>query len=54
MTQTSESKALTGTGFEKKGGYPSGGKTPSADAKVPTGPAPGAQHKASDGGQETK
>jgi hypothetical protein len=45
MSQATEDKSLTGSGFEKKGGYPSGDKTLSPEAKVPVGPAPGAQHK---------
>jgi len=41
-----ENKALTGSGFEKKGGYASP-KTPLASLpKVPAGPAPGASAKA--------
>lgn len=39
---STENKALTGSGFEKKGGYASP-KTPVATLpKVPAGPAPGA------------
>lgn len=49
MSRPTENKSLTGSGLEKKGGYPSGDKTPSPDAKVPSGPAPGAQHKPASG-----
>jgi hypothetical protein len=49
VRQATEDKALTGSGFEKKGGYPSGDTSPSPDAKVPVGPAPGAQHKSEPG-----
>jgi len=42
-----QNKALTGSGFEKKGGYASP-KTPVASLpKVPAGPAPGASPNAS-------
>lgn len=42
MAQPNRDKALTGSGFEKKGGY-SSPKTPLASLpKVPAGPAPGA------------
>jgi hypothetical protein len=52
MQKGTENKTLTGSGFEKKGGYPSGDKAPSPDAKVPVGPAPGAQHKPTNSGQK--
>ena len=41
-TQSSRStKAVTGSGFDKKGGYPSTGRVISAMPKAPKGPAPG-------------
>lgn len=49
-----ENKALTGSGFEKKGGYASP-KTPvAALPKVPAGPAPGASAKPSSSGGQQK
>ena len=40
----SEDKSLTGSGFEKKGGYGSGEPTAKLP-KAPSGPAPGASAK---------
>lgn len=37
-----ETKAVTGSGFEKRGGYPSTGPVVSAMPRAPKGPAPGA------------
>lgn len=36
-------KAVTGSGFEKKGGYPATGPVVSVMPKGPSGPAPGSK-----------
>jgi hypothetical protein len=42
---SSDPTSVTGSGFEKKGGYPSSGPPVSAMPKVPEGPAPGSRPK---------
>lgn len=44
-----ETKAVTGSGFEKKGGYPATGPVVSAMPKAPAGPAPGTGNATPDG-----
>lgn len=41
--RSTETTSLTGSGFEKKGGYPSTGPVVSQMPQGPSGPAPGSK-----------